>query len=106
VVVIEQYQTVVTTIVTGVLTSPTQIVKANPRRVWINFLQSGAGGNTFLTTMADGLLTSALFGISQNVNELLLRKDLGPIVEGELWFSDGAGNTPACTMTITEGILL
>lgn len=85
---------------------PLQGLPANVNRVWV-IVTLPSGGQTFIiSNMSNGLPDSSFDIIVSPITQDYLRKDYGPLVQGEWWFSDGVGNWPGGQVIITEGVII
>lgn len=82
------------------------ILGSNPNRVFASFLFFSGGGPTQLSSQSPVDSSIAYADIAQSITLILRRHDVGELLTGEVWASDGAGGSPFCDMTVVEGILL
>jgi hypothetical protein len=85
---------------------PVNLLGNNTQRVWVRVVVIFNAGGVQIGHSPDGLFQSAILWTFTVVNEFFLRRNLGELITGEWWISDGAGGSPNATVTITEGILI
>jgi hypothetical protein len=95
-----------TSIVSGGATGPTQICVGNSRRAWLIINCISTAGRLYVSQFADGDITKSLLTITNNQWQGLLRYNLGPMVQSELYIMDFSGNTPNCQLVVSEGLIV
>lgn len=83
-----------------------QLLPANPQRVFV-IIGCGTGVALFyLSTRNDGGTATVFATVPIGSTQDWLRHDYGPLITGEWWASDAAGNSPDASFSVTEGILI
>jgi hypothetical protein len=93
------------TIVTVPGTGALQLLTARQERVYFVVAWQGGGNPVFLGIFDDGSEDSSFWIVSDNSSVTFLRKDLGALVQGDIYASNTLGDVPAGTITITEAWL-
>lgn len=83
-----------------------QILRSNPRRVYVIFQQFSGAGNCNLCIKADGLVASAIDDLNQSLGGQWRRHDWGELVTGEWYAANGAGFSPTCDFSMLEATLV
>jgi hypothetical protein len=86
-------------------TGPIALLSPRQERVYFVVCWDDSGTRLLLNIFDDGLEDSAFAVIADQAMQTFLRKDLGALVQGAVFASDGAGDIPAGTVTITEAWL-
>jgi hypothetical protein len=85
---------------------PSQIVlRANNDRVFVTINVVSVGTVGLVGNSESGLAETCFYTFNAVGSITFLRRDYGPLVQGEWVISDGAGNTPVATVIVSEGVL-